>query len=68
MEDIYMYSEEDLFKAYDMGLLFAVETFEKTLNFSQQGKLELIEELKKMLSNQEDSDRHLTLFLDIKLH
>ncbi|MFC1892177.1 hypothetical protein ACFLZT_07280, partial [Thermodesulfobacteriota bacterium] len=47
MEDANIYSEEDIYKAYDMGLLFAIDTFESAIGFSPEGQLELVEKLKK---------------------
>ncbi|MFC1890861.1 hypothetical protein ACFLZT_00540 [Thermodesulfobacteriota bacterium] len=50
MEDTYVYSEEDIYKAYDMGLWFAIETFESVIGFAPESQLELIEKLKETVS------------------
>ena len=47
MDDAYMYSEEDIYKAYDMGLQFAIDTFESVIGFTTESQLELVEKLKK---------------------
>lgn len=50
MEGTNMYSKEDIYKAYDMGLLFAIKFFESVIGFTTESQLELVEKLKEYVS------------------
>lgn len=51
-----VYSEQDINKAFDMGLEWAIHIFEKTIGFTLEGRIQLIEELKKELSEDKEYD------------
>ena len=46
----YVYSQQDIYKAFDMGLEWAIHLFEKSIGFTPEGQMQLIEGLKKELS------------------
>jgi len=46
----YVYSEQDIHRAFDMGLEWAILVFEKAIGFTPEGQMQLIEGLKKELS------------------
>ncbi|MFC1891170.1 hypothetical protein ACFLZT_02180 [Thermodesulfobacteriota bacterium] len=56
MKDVYACLEDDINKAYDMGLRSAIYVLEETVGFSVESQLELIEKLKILTSSKEDSD------------
>ena len=60
MEDEYsdeLYSKQDIYQAFDMGLEWAIHVFEKAVNFSPEGRKQLIEGLKKALSEEKNYDK-----------
>lgn len=52
----YVYSEQDIYKAFDMGLEWAIYVFEKAVGFTPEGQMQLIEGLKKEISEYKEYD------------
>ena len=64
----HIYSEEDIYKAYDIGLQFAIDVFEGSIGFTPENQLELVERLKESISSKEKSDKPTCLLsLDLEL-
>ena len=61
----HFYTEQDIYKAFDMGLETAINAFEGAVRFTPKEQMRLIEELKRMLyENREvDNQQNITLRL-----
>ncbi len=46
----YVYTKQDIYRAFDMGLEWAIHVFEKVIGFTPEGQMQLIEGLKKEIS------------------
>ena len=52
----HVYSKQDIFKAFDMGLEWGIYVFEKAAGLTPEGQIQLIERLKKVLSEDTKPD------------
>ena len=58
----YIYSEQDIYKAFDMGFQTAINAFEKCLGITPEGQIHLIDELKKMLYEKKKAENQKKIF------
>jgi len=52
----HFYTEQDIYKAFDMGLETAIDAFEGAIGFAPKRQMQLIEELKRMLYENREVD------------
>lgn len=69
MEDDHIYSEEDIYHAYDRGLETAIIVLERSIRLSPEGQRLLIKKLKESIFSKKTFEKSSYLpILDISLH
>ncbi|MBW1767698.1 MAG: hypothetical protein JRJ65_11685 [Deltaproteobacteria bacterium] len=69
MRDDYIYSEEDIYHAYDRGLETAIIVLERSIRLSPEGQLLLIDRLKESIFVKKTFEKSSFLpSLDISLY
>jgi len=58
----YIYSEQNIYKAFDLGFETAINAFEKCLGITLAGHIHLIDELKKMLYEKRKVENQKNIF------